>query len=606
MRKGFTQTLLAIAVVMMAVQAMASAPVIGDIKSPVVGNLELTTPANAFVFPNAIDLSQFVTDEETVSTDINWSYEVMVSGGATPKYQINGLDGLTPTEALNPETPPAGKIIAGPDKATATVPDPDQGDDPAKITIRNSNLSPIDGTYTVPGTTGVIEDETQLVTLYASDGTTFTAKSIWFYTTSNENDRLSPADTGTNCVDDDFATDDEGYGFNPGNDAIGTVTPSYEAGQICLTTVAAGDNLAKYAAPYGGLDLVANNIYRIRATINGDQTNADLVPWWDMCVNNYGYLDPKAKTGLSGMNLYGGNYMFLSKAGGANAATVAKSPMVFEMWWCPAPVSKAEWNSTSETQPGPSAASNTANKNGFIEFRILDVASNPGANGAALGKMCLTQLTVDRVPIDALGTPIATLYDTADDGGITSGGQDGTSGTGNTRVENGGSSASFDATAKTVTLTPTNASEMLSHITPGDFTYDVFYETETEWIDNYPAQTAKQALYLITISLSAPTQNDVDHPMDMFWIGADSVSNELINLSYVTLNSWHRAMPTLAASDYKFLFYSNYGTDDAKTWFQRIRPRMMLSNSPGIGGTETNVGAMKVHNMKIEQVNIPQ
>jgi len=602
MRKGFTQTLMAVAVVMMAVQAMATAPTIGNIPSPVVGNLESTTPANAFVFPDAINLSNYVTDTETSPTYINWSYEVI---GATSKYQINGLAPLTAGEALHPEDPPVGKIIAGIDAATAT--DPNQGTDASKITIRNSNLSPIGGSYTVPGTTGVIEDETQLVTLYASDGTTFSAKDVWFYTTSQENDKLSGA---IPVAQEAFDTDEDGFGFNPGNDGIGSVTSSYDVtnGQICMTTIVAGDNLNKWAQPFGRFELVANNIYRIRATINGDQANVDDVPWWDLIINNYGYTDPAAKTGLSGMNLYGGNYMFLSKFGGANAATSGKSPMVFELWWCPSPLVKTEWNDTTDdSTQGPFGPDNATAKDGFIEFRILDVASNGGANGAATGTMCLTNLTVDRFPYASLEAQGAALYDTSSTG-ITSGGQDGTSDTGNTRVENSGSTAVFETintTENVLTFTPTSTTGMLSHITPGDFTYDLSYTVEDTWLDNYPAATAKQALYLITVTLSAPTQTDADNPIDQFWIGADSVDNELINLSYVTITGWHAAMPTTTPQDYKFLFYSNYGTDGA-SWLQNIRPRMMLTNSAGLGGSELNTGKIRVHNMKVEQVNIPE
>jgi len=107
MRKGLTKTLMAVAVAIMAVQVMAMAPVILDIPSPVVGNAENVTPANGFVYPDAIDLTQYVTDLESDSAQIIWSYEII----GTPKYRINNKDSMV-TPGDNPVNPGAKSLNA--------------------------------------------------------------------------------------------------------------------------------------------------------------------------------------------------------------------------------------------------------------------------------------------------------------------------------------------------------------------------------------------------------------------------------------------------------------------------------------------------------------
>src|SRR5688500_1295053 len=58
------------------------APVIGDIPSPVIGDRETATPANTFVFPDAIDLTAYITDKNADGSNnppsnIIWSYEII-------------------------------------------------------------------------------------------------------------------------------------------------------------------------------------------------------------------------------------------------------------------------------------------------------------------------------------------------------------------------------------------------------------------------------------------------------------------------------------------------------------------------------------------------
>ena len=75
MSKGLKVSLVTVAIALMGMTAMATAPVIGNIPSPIVGGGDTTTPANEFVYPDAINLNAHRSDHGG-DENIGWSYEV--------------------------------------------------------------------------------------------------------------------------------------------------------------------------------------------------------------------------------------------------------------------------------------------------------------------------------------------------------------------------------------------------------------------------------------------------------------------------------------------------------------------------------------------------
>jgi len=402
MKKGLTQTLMAVAVVTMAIRIMALAPTISDIPSPVVGDKEDVTPGNTFVYPDAINLSTYVTDDTvTDPNQIIWSFRVE----GTSKYLINGAASLGASDDVI--IPPAANLIAGTDTlGSAADSDPAKVDANAyTITIRNSNLSPIGGPNVDPGATvGVINAETQAVTLWASDGTTASSKTVFFYTTNDENDSLSTSVTPTQPPQ-------YSQPFNGGTGTgwfytklSGTMSSSMDAtnGQVCLTAGTTGDNFGLWTSPYGALTLVQNSIYRVRLTMNSSQTTAGTVPFWDLTINNGAGNDVNS-VHHNGMTLYGANYMVFDNVGGANAILGANANKVMDVWWCPPPVQTTQWNDTNNTTdfgagiyPGPWAVSNANDRDAYIEFRVLDAANAALHGDASQGTLCLNGIQVDR------------------------------------------------------------------------------------------------------------------------------------------------------------------------------------------------------------------
>jgi hypothetical protein len=352
MSKGLQLTLVTVAVVLMGMSAMATAPVIDDIPSPIVGGGELTTPPNTFVYPNALNLNSYVQDDGG-DANIVWSYEVT----GTQIYSINGNDPID--SGSEDPTDPTGK-----DLNTVRNGEEDPDSNPITITIRNVNLSPIGGPNTDPGdTAGIISSETQVVTLYASDGSTYSQTEIMVYTDNEGEDRLSGEPTGgIPVIELDFTNNANGFTSM----AVGTVgaTATLEGNGICIEVAAGGNNLGTWTSPWAFIDLAANSVYHIRADVNGTQTTAGLVPLWDVIIQNFDNL-----TGANGAYAYFADYYFLDNEGGAYAVGPATGISRVDMYFAPLPAKLASWNDESA---GAFTATNDAMNDMQMIFRVLD------------------------------------------------------------------------------------------------------------------------------------------------------------------------------------------------------------------------------------------
>ena len=110
MKKGFFEIILVgmsfvLAMMMPGLQALAMVPVISDIPSPIVSNDDVTGP-NEFVYPDAIYLNNFVSDDTSPTAKILWSYET-----SDRKYLLNGIDPINSTDPSGIEFNPGAKTI---------------------------------------------------------------------------------------------------------------------------------------------------------------------------------------------------------------------------------------------------------------------------------------------------------------------------------------------------------------------------------------------------------------------------------------------------------------------------------------------------------------
>jgi len=604
MNNGLTKTLMAVAVAVMAVRVFAMAPVIGDIPSPVVGNADVTQ-AVGFVYPEAIDLTQYVTDVDTDVADIVWSYDTV----GTSKYRINGADALAGDDPTTPATNKAINTVQGGEV--------DLDSNAKTITIRNVNLSPtvgVAGTDMSASPAGIIDSETQIVTLFASDGTQTDETNIEFYTTNKEYDRLSPG--GERSWPDPNNAAHHGIGSSSADfgwaDMGGTPTATYSAGTGLCMTVRAGDNAGNWKMQFGKMVLVANNVYRIRATMTGSQTTVGSTPMWDMTVNNFADIGTPGNPIYKGGNLYGANFFFLDNVGDTvHTIGGANTPMgsgangkTFDFWWCPTAVSTTRWNDTTDgghaDDPPPFNSGKGDAKDGFIEFRVMCYRSVAVGDAASwTGQLCMKDLVIDRFDLNNMQMLGNVWNQTSVTDAV------GASGNTSTNVTSGGFTAAYSSGVLTVTPSGAGTSGMIAQIDPGDRVVDFMNQAPSA--DDFPCPMDNQTLYQITVGLSAPSSTDAANPPDLIWVGADTFTTELICFSWTSINAYHVGMPNAGnAQEFKSFFYSNYGTihsgDPSFAWWSRFRPRVMIGNSTGLGGGEANTGSVRLHSWKVDKV----
>jgi hypothetical protein len=237
MRKGLKLTLMTVAIALISVRAMAMAPVINDLPSPIVGNAEPVTGGSNFVFIDAFDLNNYGSDLESSTSELLWSYTTgssnLGTNMVTNKYLINGVPPIN-LNTVDPTSPTTAQCINLSCAKNEWNPDGKLN----TVTIRNSFLSPLQageaspGALVEPGTgwpkshtagvsdawnkwsiidnylkTGIMvkgttvggnvnnfndpAGETDSVQFFCSDGAAFTSQTVFFFSAKSTADRLS-------------------------------------------------------------------------------------------------------------------------------------------------------------------------------------------------------------------------------------------------------------------------------------------------------------------------------------------------------------------------------------------------------------------------------
>jgi hypothetical protein len=627
MKRGFTQTLMMSAILVMAAQAMAMAPIIGDIPSPVVGDQDTATPANTFVYPDAINLTNCVTDETTAS-QIVWSYKV----AGSQIYSINGDQALLSSQ--DGITPNSNQIIAGPgaidgDPGTTTSQDSLAN----TITIRNIVLSPLGGAHRQPNAGEIASSMPQAVTLYASDGDTVGTKTVMFWTSPGVKSHMSypgiPV-SGRNTVVTSGSTP-VANGMNYAAGGYGNMTHAVDPAKgLCLTVgTNAQDNLGAWDSSWGDITLVDNAAYRIRLIVNGTQTAANQVPLWDLVIKNLTYGagagDPpvppnRVAAGYAGLDLYAGDFYLYDNAGGENAAVqLVKGDVTYDFWWTPPPVLAARWKNQAAGTNAPYDPANVDNRNAYFQFRMLDSRVSNAASlhaQSALGNLCLKSFKVDRFDIVNDLVAAAPIYQTDSTYWVdapaaptvapksfhmetpTNGKVTFTAGTGLTMSALNGNG----------TIGTGDSADCYLAVAPGDH---VGYEsgdvmTEANIVDNYPMPFDAQTLYKVTFMLDAPLQTDMDNPPDLIFLMAQSMDNEITLTTYIDSHSNNCAMPAFgAAQPYTLLVFTEFGQSASNQPFWGVRPIISLSNSHTFIGPlpgKTKMGGVRLSGMTIQKI----
>jgi hypothetical protein len=306
MKRRFQVTLLAVAIASLSASAFAMAPVISDFPSPIIADDTPATGSNDFVYPDVFDLNTKATDpDNTVApSGIIWSF----TGDGT--YSINNRQPLNlGTDDPNaPGTKEVGKT--GQDDSESV------DSNPRTITFRNSSLSPDGGSRTDPGGgPGLKPAYTKPVTLFASDGSTYSMTTFLVYTDKSGEDRISGGAIMTSVLAPSTPATTGTFPWTSADALGGIGSESFSAsGGLCINSPLAGANFGTWISPYGILPLLANQVYRIRISISSSTAiAANATPAWDFVVDNFG-------SATQGESKYSSDFIFWDNNGSANSA----------------------------------------------------------------------------------------------------------------------------------------------------------------------------------------------------------------------------------------------------------------------------------------------
>jgi hypothetical protein len=521
---------------------MAMAPVISELPSPIIGDLDGASGSNHFVFEDAFNLNAFVNDDFSTDGEILWSYET--AGAAL--YSVNNA----PVLAGDPVNPGAA-LITGTD-------DPDAIDaDPFTVTLRDISLSPVGGPDVDPVTPGIVNS--QVVTFWASDGSTASSKSTIFYSDNEGPDAFSGGFEPV--VSYDFTSGATGWTYREVFDITNNASGAQGAGGLCVTAALASQAIVGFVTdPATPFDLVDNAVYRFRITMSSTAA-VGATPILQFVANN------TAGTDADGF-AYGGEFFIVDAEGGANSIA-SRAGGEFVWYFSPAQVEVSNWRSATG---GAFDAANAALKNFRMEMNVFDVDGVGNAETRA-GTVCMTNLNIERADLAALGAGAEVF-------GIAAGGF---------------SNANFNVAANSFpTLTGTlgltygggnlvvqaTASELsLLNLEPGVLPF----AADT---NHFPIAVTADTTYKIswTVAASAGT-----NPIEIIRLNADLPTNEIIQNGFAAASGAGlgvAALPTGggAAETYN-VFFSTHSSTLSGGLPANWRPSLTIANRQDVNGS---------------------
>jgi len=600
MKKGLTLTLVMVAIALSGYHSWAIAPVIDDITDFIVGDENSPTFPNLFVYPDAVNLNSVVNDPDGTDAQITWSF--LESSGT---YIINGVNsqavGATTTTLITPGALAiAGPGVTGLDPADAQLRPFIASIDtsPVTITFRNKALSPIGGPNVNPGAAGIVAAQTKVLSLFASDGSTYTESlPIMVYTDNDGDDDTSPRIVPSAWTSFQGFTFTGTLGFHSVLES-GAVTRTSTGSALCLEVTAGTGttaNKGEWQSPYanesaGGIDLIANTVYRVHLTASTTISNVNAQPCWMILFDNQeGAGDPR-----QGAACYGGEFVFLSADGQGGATAIGASPGRTDfMAYCnPLPVLTPQWNNATT---GAFIAAYDVYNDMRIRFRAFDVDAGGWGGATDVGTICMTGLAIDKTDINGLLAKKAVTPD-YDQTVLASNGIRFVGTAGNSTV-----APAADGTL----VTPTGAgwTNQYIQIIPGDGSLGGL--TPAEVNDDYPVAWAPDTLYVVEAELSNPTPGAPEKPADLIRVGMDALTNELGYMNFIDSNLVAAGTPKATKATFVSFFFSHNQSLTPVPALARLRPRMDLVNAPNFPAPGNSTDPIKFHTLKVTKILNP-
>jgi hypothetical protein len=619
MRKGLT-TLMTVAIALVSVQAMAYAPMIDTIPSPIVGNRSgAPTQAQAYVYPDAFDLHTLATDDNNTSDQLIWSYELV----APQRYSINGIAPLAVSDSRITAAAGVKRI----DNQVLTLPNPDAKTN--TITIRDIILYPLGGSPSTSQSGPAWES--QAITFWCSDGNLASSQTVMFYTDNTYTagaasgiNRLSNATGFVKQVEDKLLNGQNWHMYDPFFDHITSGTWTDGKG-YCLNVTLTGQNWGSAATKIGFVKLVDNAVYRIRLQMNSNQMTPGKTPFWDFILENWN------GNGEESANLYGVDTYFIDNEGGANAVIQKALGTEYTMVWAPAAFRTNQWRSTVDgifaankpVSEGGNGINYTKVRDAQLRFRVLDLDARADLqNNQKFGSVCMQNVIVETCPVSkktyeatggtAMPSAAQLLY------GI----GDGTNEPNLKAAHNKpaaedpvlgnmmasallGSSISFSGGDCTLQPSANGQSTEIVTITPAknlDYTIGDWPTIADDW----PIPWESNKIYELEVTMSAPDAGQAAHPWDVLWLNMEPPTNEVMQESYITANHGLATPKAGTPQAYYLYFHSMNRTASSVQAYRFLRWRIRWGNTtncdwPNPSDT-VNTGGVRIHSVKVNKV----
>lgn len=379
MRKGFILALTVVAIASIQVQTVqAKAPVVQDIIEVIISDAQGATPpatgTGIFVFVDAINLDAIVSDDDTATSAIKWSYAT-----ASPDYVINGANPIDlmsddPTDPMGANTRIDQVNLDAGEAGTGEIED----GNPRTITFRDITTV---ATGSEPAGT---ELNSAMISLFASDCTTYTEEIFTVKTVVGQTDTVSKIDKVI-IQDLDFLTGNQGWmgflGTQAGN--AGTFDDSSGNG-LCMTVPGPGDHLVGWVSPDGLIPTGDDAVYELRFTLTDQTPNAPngTIPVFELIWDNF-------NGGVAGANNFGGQAHILDGTGFANG--IGRVTNDFTFYVAPLSINSSTWK----------AILNNPANDPLVAIRVSGRLNDGNAAlnaGNDLGTICIAHLTITCIP----------------------------------------------------------------------------------------------------------------------------------------------------------------------------------------------------------------
>ncbi|MCE5231509.1 hypothetical protein LLG95_18175 [bacterium] len=377
---------------------------------------------------------------------------------------------------------------------------------------------------------------------------------------------------------------------------------------MCITSHHRGEDDGNWASPYGFVNLAADSVIEVRATVSTNNRKAFATPTWMLVYDNI------SASGQEGQNEYGGEVFFLDNEGGANSPIPGVGRSEFTAFLMPIAMQAPQFASAKSGFFSPPLDWRNDMR---VMFRVLSLPAYESAKVMDPATVCLDKLEIYRHSLkDMVVDEVVYSVDRFADANSTA-----TTNAWALEVSGQEATATFNADGS-VTIAPAKDWNDGTNVMfrPGDTVTNLSGVGDTACNnDNWPIPWVANATYYIEFTASAPSEAaELDAP-DVIRVGADTLTSELVCDHFAVPNTPDlsggrfnekspRGLSTPRLGEpqkYACFFHTGSVTKSRIPGAARWRPRFDILTSHDLNpvGRATNTAGITVHSVMVKKVH---